>query len=82
MDSFEFTGSFGYSENKFNYSLGGKEGVFLDVFNDLLSLLDERKKEFKGDLGVNYYFNKFYISSILTIGKFPNVNIGLHYVFL
>ena len=80
VDSFEFTGSFGYSENKFNYSLGGKEGVFLDVFNDLLSLLDERKTEFKGDLGVNYYFNKFYISSMLTLGKFPNVNISLHYL--
>ena len=82
VNSFEFTGSFGYTENKFNYSLGGKEGLFLDVFNDLLSIIDERKTEIKGDLGMNYYFNKFYISSMLTIGKFPNVNIGLHYVFL
>ena len=78
----EFTCSFGYSENKFNYIPGGKEGLFLDVFNDLLSIIDERKTEIKGDLGMNYYFNKFYISSMLTIGKFPNVNIGLHYVFL
>ena len=82
VNSFEFTGSFGYSENKFNYSLGGKEGAFLNLFNDLLNLLDERKTEFKGDLGVNYYFNKFHISSMLTIGKFPNVNLGLHYNFL
>ena len=77
-----FQDPWGYSENKFNYTLGGKEGVFLDVFNDLLSLLDERKREFKGDLGANYYFNKFYISSMFTLGKFPNVNIGLHYLCL
>jgi len=82
VKNFEFSGSLGYSENKFNYTLGGKEGVFLDVFNDLLSLLDERKREFKGDLGANYYFNKFYISSMFTLGKFPNVNIGLHYLCL
>lgn len=79
INNFEFTGAFGFTENDFNYKLGGKEGVFLDLFNELLSLLDENKNEFKGDVGVNYYFNKLYISSMFTIGKFPNMNVGIHY---
>ena len=81
VNKFEFTGSVSYTENDFSYKLGGQEGAFLDLFNQLLSLLDESKNEFKGDIGVNYYFNKFYISSMVTIGKFPNVNLALHYKF-
>jgi hypothetical protein len=82
VNNFEFTGSLGYTANDFNYKLGGQDGLFLDLFNELLSLLDESKSEFKGDIGVNYYFNKFYISSMVTVGKFPNVNMALHYKFL
>jgi len=79
INNFEFSGAVGFTENDFNYKLGGDEGLFLDLFNDLLSLLDENKNEFKGDIGANYYFNKFYISSMFTIGKFPNLNIAIHY---
>lgn len=79
MNNFEFTGAVGITDNDFNYRLGGDDGVFLDLFNELLSLLDENRNEFKGDIGFNYYFNKFYISSMFTIGKFPNMNIAIHY---
>ena len=79
INKFELTGAIGFTKNDFNYRLGGDEGLFLDLFNELLSLLDENKSEFKGDIGVNYYFNKFHISSMVTIGKFPNINIALHY---
>ena len=78
-NNFEFSGAFGLTRNQFNYKLGGEEGLFLDLFNNLLTLLDERKTEIKGDIGVNYNFNKFYVSSMFTIGKFPNINLALHY---
>ena len=81
LHKLEFTGSLAYTYNKFNYKLGGYQGLFLDVFNELLSFLDESKTDFKGDFGVNYYFNKFYVSSMLSLGKFPNVNLALHYKF-
>jgi len=81
VNKFEFTGAIGFTENDFNYKLGGKDGAFLDLFNELLVLLDENKSEFKGDLGVNYHFTNFYVSSMFTIGKFPNINIALHYKF-
>jgi len=79
MNRFEFSGAVGITENDFNYRLGGDDGVFLDLFNELLSLLDENRSEFKGDIGMNYYLNKIYISSVFTIGKFPNINIAIHY---
>ena len=79
VNKFEFSGAFGVTSNQFNYKLGGQEGVFLDLFNELLTLLDERKTELKGDIGVNYYLNNFYISSMFTIGKFPNINLAIHY---
>ncbi len=79
INKFELTGAVGFTKNDFNYRLGGDEGLFLDLFNELLSLLDENKNEFKGDVGANYYFNKFHISSMVTVGKFPNINIALHY---
>ncbi len=81
INKLEFTGSLGYTYNEFNYKLGGQNGLFLDLFNELLSLLDDNKTDFKGDLGVNYHFNKFYISSMLSLGKFPNINVALHYKF-
>ena len=79
INKLEFTGSLGYTYNEFNHKLGGQDGLFLDLFNELLLLLDDSKTDFKGDLGVNYHFNKFYISSMLSLGKFPNINLALHY---
>ena len=80
IKKFGLSGAFGLTSNQFNYKLGGQEGVFLDLFNDLLSLLDERKIEAKGDVGVNFYMNNFYVSSMFTVGKFPNINFAIHYV--
>lgn len=77
---FEFSGSLGVTTSNFEYKLGGNEGVFLDSFNQALIALDEENKiGFKGDVGVNYHFKKFYISSMVTLGKFANCNIALHY---
>lgn len=77
---FEFSGSLGLTRNNFKYELGGNQGIFLDAFNDALVALDEdNKMGFKGDVGVNYHFKRFYISSMVSIGKFANCNLALHY---
>ncbi|NQY29819.1 MAG: hypothetical protein HRT69_10135 [Flavobacteriaceae bacterium] len=77
---FEFSGSLGVTRNDFKYELGGDEGLFLDLFNQALTTLDEENKiGFKGDVGVNYHFKKFYLSSMVSLGKFANCNLALHY---
>jgi len=76
----EFSGSLGLTRSNFKYELGGNEGLFLNLFNNALTTLDEENKMgFKGDVGVNYHFKKFYISSMVSVGKFANCNIALHY---
>ena len=77
---FEFSGSLGLTRSNFKYKLGGDQGLFLDLFNNALTTLDEDNKlGLKGDVGVNYHFEKFYISSMVSIGKFANCNLALHY---
>jgi len=77
---FEFSGSLGLTRSDFNYKLGGDEGVFLDLFNEALTTLNENGNlGLKGDIGVNYHFKKFYISSMVSLGKFVNCNVALHY---
>jgi len=79
-NKFEFSGSLGVTINDFKYELGGNQGLFLDLFNSALTTLDEENKiGFKGDVGVNYHFKKFYISSMVSLGKFANCNVALHY---
>ena len=75
---FEFSGSLGLTRSDFKYKLGGDDGLFLDLFNNALTRLDENNKlGLKGDVGVNYHFKKFYISSMVSIGKFANCNISI-----
>jgi len=77
---FEFSGSLGITRSDFKYKLGGDQGLFLDLFNEALTALNEDDKlGLKGDIGVNYHFKKFYISSMVSIGKFANCNVALHY---
>lgn len=76
---FEFIGSLGLTTSQFDYKLGGDQGLFLDIFNSALEVLEETRTGFKGDVGVNYHFKNFYVSSMVTLGKFANCNIALHY---
>ena len=61
------------------FSDGKSSNVSKADIENRWSQIDENKTDFKGDLGVNYHFNKFYISSMLSLGKFPNINLALHY---
>lgn len=77
---FELHSSLGVTRNNFNYELGGDDTLILHLFNTSLEALEETKTNLKGDVGLNYHFGKkSYISSMLTLGKFPNVNLAFHY---
>ncbi|WP_189604952.1 DUF6588 family protein [Salinimicrobium marinum] len=74
----EFLAAVGVTNSNFNYTMGGS-GVALAPLNNALGTLDNNEKEFKGDLGINYNFSDFTISSALSVGKFYNLNLGLHF---
>lgn len=79
---FEVSGSLGVTRNDFKYNLGGDDTLVLDIFNSSLEILEETKTNFKGDVGVNYHLGeKSYISSMISLGKFSNVNLAYHYKF-
>ena len=64
--------------SQFEYKMGGT-GVALPLLNQELQGLHGNSTKFKGDIGFNYYFNNFKISSMFTASNFFNANIGLHY---
>lgn len=75
---FEVFGALGATNSKFGYQMDGS-GPFLGDVNTALEVLGDNKLEFKGDIGFNLYFNKFKVSSMITAGKFFNLNLGLHF---
>lgn len=77
-DTFEVFGALGVTNSNFDYAFGGS-GVFLGTLNEELEALGATTTQFKGDLGFNYYFDKFKISTMFTAGSLFNANIGLHY---
>ncbi len=74
----ELLGAVGVTNSSFDYTMGGS-GFALSPLNNALGTLDNNENEFKGDVGVNYNFMNFTISSALSFGKFYNLNLGLHY---
>ncbi len=77
-DSFEVFGGLGVTLSQFEYKMGGT-GSALPLLNQELAGLHGNSTKFKGDIGFNYYFNNFKISSMFTASNFFNANIGLHY---
>jgi len=77
-DSFEVFGGLGVTLSQFDYKMGGT-GSALPLLNQELQGLHGNSTKFKGDIGFNYYFNNFKISSMFTASNFFNANIGLHY---
>lgn len=77
-DTFEVFGAFGVTASNFEYKMGGA-GDLLPRLNSALTGISGSGTKFKGDIGFNYYFDKFKISTMLTAGSLFNANIGLHY---
>ena len=77
-DNFEVMGGLGYTNSNFDYSFGGT-GASLPVLNDQLGALGNSEGKFKGNIGFNYYFNKFKFSTVFSASGLFNANVGLHY---
>ena len=75
----EFQGGLGVVASDTQFVMRGESTFALGLLNDLLQDLTPTQTLIKGDLGVNYYFKNFHISSVLTIGEFINYNTSLHY---
>ena len=77
-DTFEVMGGVGYTNSNFDYAFGGTGGS-LPILNDQLGALGNSEGKFKGNIGFNYYFNKFKFSTVLSASGLFNANVGLHY---
>ena len=76
--NWEVFGAVGVTSSDFGYTVGGS-GFALGQINDALQTLNNNELVLKGDLGFNYCWNDFMISSMFSAGKFLNYNLGLHY---
>jgi len=77
-DNFEVYGGLGVTASSFEYEMGGA-GIGLDQLNQALTGVNGNGTKFKGDVGFNYYFNNFKVSTMFTASNFFNANVGLHY---
>lgn len=77
-NTFEVFGGLGVTHSQFGYVMGGT-GEGLPLLNAALTGLDSGGAKFKGDIGFNYYFDKFKISTMFTASNFFNANVGIHY---
>lgn len=76
--NWEVFGALGATSSSFGYTLGGR-GEALNQINNALETLNNNELEVKGDLGFNYKAGNFVVSSMFSVGKFLNYNLGLHY---
>lgn len=76
--NWEVLGAVGVTNSSFGYTLGGG-GFALGQINTALETLNKNEVEVKGDLGFNYRAGDFLVSSMFSVGKFLNYNLGLHY---
>ncbi|TVZ25704.1 hypothetical protein JM83_0633 [Gillisia sp. Hel_I_86] len=79
-DNFEVMGGLGYTNSDFDYSFGGT-GASLPILNEQLGALGTSEGKFKGNIGFNYYANKFKFSTVFSASGLFNANVGLHYRF-
>lgn len=81
-NSFEFMINTIVNTSNFKYEVNGSAAettLFKNLVNQQLTSLEDTKTNFIGEVGVNYFFNDFFIKSSFAFGKFANVNLGLNY---
>lgn len=79
IQRFNISSAIGITSSAFNYKIGGDGDVLLSILNSALQSLDESQTNFKLDFGVDYKLNDFSVNTMLTIGKFANLVIGVNY---
>jgi len=75
----DFTAAIGVTKSEFSYQIGGDGELLLLVLNTALQTLEGNQTNLKGDLGINYNFNKFSINSNISFGAFTNLVLGFNY---
>lgn len=78
-NNWTFSTGVGYNRSWIDYKLGGDDGFFLNVLNDLLTILSERQDSYKADLGATYHFTNWDLNTQLSVGNFMNLNVGAIY---
>ena len=79
INKFEFVGAFAVSANQFDYTMGGEGDFLLGLLNDAFTALEDTSVMMRGNIGVNYHMHNWYLASNVTIGKFINTNLSIHY---
>jgi hypothetical protein len=79
INKFEFVGAFAVSANQFDYTMGGEGDFLLGLLNDAFIALEDTSVMMRGNIGVNYHMHNWYLASNVTIGKFINTNLSIHY---
>lgn len=74
----EVFGALGFSTSHLEYLIHGG-GIALDQINTELQTLNNDEIEIKGDFGVTYHTGSFLMNTMISVGEFYNLNIGLHY---
>jgi len=79
INKFEFVGALAVSANQFTYTMGGEGDFLLRLLNDAFTALEDTSSMLRGNIGVNYHMHNWYLASNVTIGKFINTNLSIHY---
>lgn len=74
--NYELFGAAGVALSDFSYEMGGS-GILLPTVNTEIDKLEDSQSQLKADLGFNFYYNRFRVSAMATLGEFINANIGL-----
>ena len=72
-------GALAVSANQFTYTMGGEGDFLLRLLNDAFTALEDTSSMLRGNIGVNYHMHNWYLASNVTIGKFINTNLSIHY---
>lgn len=80
--SWTVSGGVIYTNSWIDYRLTGEKSQFLDIFNQVLVALSERKTSFRADLGGAYNWSNWTLATQLSYSQFLNFNIqGVYQIF-
>lgn len=79
VNNFTFSAALGLTNSRFEYSIGGSGELLVNTLNHALETLNKDKTNFKADLGANYNFGDFSLSTMLVMGRYFNLTFGFNY---
>jgi hypothetical protein len=82
VNNWTFSAGAIYSSSWIDYRIVGDQSEFLNLFNNVLQALSERRSIYRVDAGVAYNFNEWTIGSQVSVSQFVNFNLlGTYQVF-